>query len=140
MAQSDHSPKQAGVTSRTGIAVSVVAALEARGKKPGDVMLVSSNGAPAGLKLIRQGWEQVEVEQPAYAEVFGIAMFIDKIIARQPLTAGEYKVLNLPAQLTVEKWGPNLTIPGAAITAANVNDSRFWGNLTLPATPVEIVD
>src|SRR5262249_42101994 len=78
------------------LAVSVVAALEARGRKPGEVMLVSANGAPAGLKLIRQGWEQVEVEQPAYAEVYGIALFIDKIIARQPLAAGEYKVLNLP--------------------------------------------
>ena len=103
-------------------------------------MLVSANGAPAGLKLIRQGWEQVEVEQPAYAEVYGIALFIDKIIARQKLAAGEYKVLNLPAQLTVEKWGPTLTIPGAAITAANVNDSRFWGNLTLPPAPAETAE
>ena len=103
-------------------------------------MLVSANGAPAGLKLIRQGWEQVEVEQPAYAEVYGIAMFIDKVIAHQKLAAGEYKVLNLPAQLTVEKWGPTLTIPGAAITAANVNDSRFWGNLTLPTAPAETAE
>jgi len=122
------------------LAVSVVAALEARGRKPGEVMLVSANGAPAGLKLIRQGWEQVEVEQPAYAEVYGIALFIDKIIARQKLAAGEYKVLNLPAQLTIETWGPTLTIPGAAITAANVNDSRFWGNLTLPPAPAETAE
>ena len=38
--------------------------LEAEGKKPGEVMLVSSNGAPVGLDLIRKGWENVEVEQP----------------------------------------------------------------------------
>ncbi len=122
------------------LALSVVAALQAAGKKPGDVMLVSSNGAPAGLKLIREGWEQVEVEQPTYAQVYGVAMFIDKIVARQKLTAGDYKVLSLPAQLTLEKWGPTLTIPGVAITAANVNDSRFWGNLALPAAPVDVVE
>ena len=121
------------------LAVAVVAALESAGKKPGDVMLVSANGAPAGLKLIRQGWEQVEVEQPAYAEAYGVAMFMDRLVARQALAPGDYKVLNLPARLTLEAWGPNLAIPGAAITAANVNDGRFWGNLTSPATPVDTV-
>jgi ribose transport system substrate-binding protein len=121
------------------LAVAVVAVLEARGRKPGDVMLVSANGAPAGLRLIRQGWEQVEVEQPAYAEAYGVAMFMDRLVARQALAPGDYKVLNLPARLTLEAWGPNLAIPGAAITAANVNDGRFWGNLTPPTTPVEAV-
>src|SRR6476660_5571946 len=43
------------------LAVAAVASLEAKGKKPGDVMLVSSNGAPVGLDLIRKGWENVEV-------------------------------------------------------------------------------
>ena len=61
------------------LAVPVVAILEAKGKKPGDVMLVSSNGAPVGLDLIRKGWEQVEVEQPLYAQAAGLAMFADKI-------------------------------------------------------------
>ncbi len=46
------------------LAVAAQASLEAKGKKPGDVLLVSSNGAPVGLDLIRKGWEQVEVEQP----------------------------------------------------------------------------
>src|SRR6202008_4547085 len=38
------------------LAVAAVASLESAGKKPGDVMLVSSNGAPLGLDLIRHGW------------------------------------------------------------------------------------
>jgi ribose transport system substrate-binding protein len=59
------------------LAVAAVASLEAKGKKPGDVMLVSSNGAPVGLDLIRRGWEQVEVEQPLYAQAAAIGMFAD---------------------------------------------------------------
>ena len=40
---------------------------------------------------------------------------------------------------TLEDWGPNLKIPGAAITKANVDDKRFWGNLTPPDKPVQVV-
>ena len=57
------------------LAVAAVASLEAKGKKPGDVMLMSSNGAPVGLDLIRKGWEHVEVEQPLYAQAAAVAMF-----------------------------------------------------------------
>jgi ribose transport system substrate-binding protein len=51
-----------------------------------------------------------------------------------------YKVLGLDSTVTIEKWGPNIKIPGAAITKANVDEPRFWGNLKAPAdkiTPVE---
>ena len=47
---------------------------------PGDVLLVSSNGAPVGLDLIRKGWEQVEVEQPLFAQAAALAMFADKVV------------------------------------------------------------
>lgn len=121
------------------LAVPVSAILEARGKKPGEVMLVSSNGAPVGLDLIRKGWEQVEVEQPLFAQAAGLAMFADKIIAKEPLEPGEYDVLGQKAQLTMEAWGPNLKIPGAAINKSNVDDPSFWGNGKLPDTPVTSV-
>lgn len=121
------------------LAVPVVAVLESKGKKPGDVMLVSSNGAPVGLDLIRKGWEQVEVEQPLYAQVYGVAMFLDKIVAGQELKAGTYDVLGLKGVLTREKWGWNLKVPGAAITAKNVDVPRFWGNLNAPTEPVAVV-
>ena len=122
------------------LAVAAVASLESAGKAPGDVMLVSSNGAPVGLDLIRQGWEQVEVEQPLYAQAAGIAMFADKVVAKETIEPGTYDVLGLPSELTIEDWGPNLKIPGAAITPENVDDPRFWGNLEAPeaaVTPVE---
>ena len=122
------------------LAVAAVASLEAKGKKPGDVMLVSSNGAPVGLDLIRQGWENVEVEQPLYAQAAAIAMFADKVVNKQEIKPGQYKVLGLDSTMTIEAWGPNIKIPGAAITKDNVDEPRFWGNLKAPAdkiTPVE---
>ncbi len=122
------------------LSVAAVAALEAKGKKPGDVMLMSSNGAPVGLDLIRKGWLNVEVEQPLYAQAAAVAMFADKIINKQEIKPGTYNVLGLESTVTIEAWGPNIKIPGAAITKANVDEPRFWGNLKAPAdkiTPVE---
>lgn len=122
------------------LAVAAVASMEAKGKKPGDIMLVSSNGAPVGLDLIRKGWENVEVEQPLYAQAAAIAMFADKVVNKQELKPGTYKVLGLDSELTIEKWGPNLKIPGAAISKDNVDESRFWGNMKAPAEPVKPVE
>jgi ribose transport system substrate-binding protein len=122
------------------LSVAAVAALEAKGKKPGDVMMISSNGAPVGLDLIRKGWLNVEVEQPLYAQAAAIAMFADKVVNKQDIKPGMYKVLGLDSTVTIEKWGPNIKIPGAAITKANVDEPRFWGNLKAPAdkiTPIE---
>jgi ribose transport system substrate-binding protein len=122
------------------LAVAAVASLEAKGKKPGDVLLVSSNGAPVGLDLIRKGWEQVEVEQPLYAQAAAIGMFADKVANKQELKPGTYSVLGLESELTIESWGPNLKIPGAAITKENVDESRFWGNLKAPSEPIKPVE
>ena len=122
------------------LSVAAVAALEAKGKKPGDVMMISSNGAPVGLDLIRKGWLNVEVEQPLYAQAAAIAMFADKVVNKQEIKAGSYKVLGLDSTVTIEKWGPNIKIPGAAITKDNVDEARFWGNLKAPADKVVPVE
>lgn len=122
------------------LAVAAVASLEAAGKQPGDVLLVSSNGAPVGLDLIRQGWEQVEVEQPLYAQAAAIAMFADKVVNGEEIEPGTYDVLGLQSEVTIEEWGPTIKIPGAAITPENVDDPRFWGNLQAPEGPVEPVE
>jgi ribose transport system substrate-binding protein len=122
------------------LSVAAVAALESKGKKPGDVMLVSSNGAPVGLDLIRKGWQNVEVEQPLYAQAAALAMFADKVIGRQEIKPGKVKVLGLDAEVTIEAWGPNIKIPGAAISKANVDEPRFWGNLKAPSEPVKAVE
>jgi ribose transport system substrate-binding protein len=122
------------------LTVPIVAIMEAKGMEPGEIMLMASNGAPVGLDHIRQGWQQVEVEQPLYAQVYGLAMFIDKILAGETLEPGSYDVIGLESELTIEEWGPNLKIPGAAITRDNVDEPRFWGNLTPPTDPVQPVD
>jgi ribose transport system substrate-binding protein len=119
--------------------VPVISILEANGKQPGDIMMMASNGAPVGLDNIRSGWQQVEVEQPLYAQVYGLAMFADKVIAGDKLEPGTYDVLGLESELTVEDWGPNLKIPGAAITRENVDEARFWGNLSPTKEPVAVV-
>lgn len=121
------------------LSVAAVASLEAAGKKPGEVYVMSSNGAPVALDLIRQGWMQVEVEQPLYAQAAAVAMFMDKIVAKAKIEPGEYDVLGLKSTVTDEAWGPTIKIPGAAITKDNVDDPSFWGNLKPPAVPVTSV-
>jgi ribose transport system substrate-binding protein len=122
------------------LSVAAVAALETAGKKPGDVMMMSSNGAPVGLDLIRKGWLNVEVEQPLYAQAAAVAMFMDKIVGKQEIKAGEYDVIGLTGTVTIESWGPNIRLPGAAITKDNVDDPKFWGNLKPPSSPVTSVE
>jgi ribose transport system substrate-binding protein len=122
------------------LAVAVAAVLEAQGKQPGEVMLVSSNGAPVGLDLIRKGWEQVEVEQPMVAQAAALAMFADKVVNKEEIKPGTYNVTGLESELTIEAWGPNIKIPGAAITKENVDDPKFWGNMKPPTEPVQAVE
>ncbi len=118
------------------LSVAAVASLEAAGKKPGDVMMMSSNGAPVGLDLIRKGWLNVEVEQPLYAQAAAVAMFLDKMVAKQEIKPGEYDIIGLKGAVTKEAWGPNIKIPGAAITKENVDDPKFWGNLKPPSAAI----
>jgi ribose transport system substrate-binding protein len=121
------------------LSVAAVASLEAAGKKPGDILMLSSNGAPVGLDLIRQGWMQAEVEQPLYAQAAAVAMFMDKIVNKQEIAAGDYDVIGLNGTLTIESWGPNIRLPGAAITMENIDNPAFWGNLQPPTDTITSV-
>jgi ribose transport system substrate-binding protein len=122
------------------LTVPIVGIMEAKGMKPGDIMMMASNGAPVGLDNIRKGWQQAEIEQPTYAQVYGLAMFLPKILRGEELKPGTYDVMGLRGELTIEAWGPNLKIPGAVITKDNVDDPRFWGNLKAPTGPVTVVE
>ena len=122
------------------LSVAVAAVLEAAGKQPGEIMMMSSNGAPVGLDLIRKGWLQVEVEQPMVAQAAALAMWADKIVNKEPIEPGTFDVTGLESVLTIEAWGPNLKIPGAAITKDNVDDPKFWGNLKPPTDPITPIE
>jgi ribose transport system substrate-binding protein len=122
------------------LSVAVAAVLEAAGKKPGEIMMMSSNGAPVGLDLIRKGWLQVEVEQPMFAQAAALAMYADKVVNKQEIKPGNVDVTGLPSVVTIESWGPNIKIPGAAITKDNVDDPKFWGNMKPPTEPVKPVE
>ena len=122
------------------LSVAAVASLEAAGKKPGDILMLSSNGAPVGLDLIRKGWMQAEVEQPLYAQAAAVAMFMDKLVAKETIEPGTYSVLGLESTVTNEAWGPNIKIPGAAITKDNIDNPAFWGNLKPPTDTITSVE
>lgn len=122
------------------LAPPIVSVLENKGKQKGDILIVNATGMPVGLKLLREGWIQTIVEQPLYGQVYGLAMFLDKVIAGEAIEAGTYDVVGLPSVLTIEAWGPNLKVPGGVITKDNVDDSKFWGNLTPPGVPVPVVE
>jgi len=122
------------------LSVAVAAILEAQGKKPGDILMMSSNGAPVGLDLIRDGWLQVEVEQPMYAQAAALAIFADKVVNHEELQPGTYDITGLQSELTIEDWGPNIKIPGTAITLENVDNPAFWGNLKPPTEPVKSLE
>lgn len=126
-------------THSSHLTVPIVSIMEAKGMKPGQMMLVSATGMPVGLDNIRKGWQQAEIEQPTYAQVIGLAMFAPKVLRGEKLQPGTYDVMGLPAVLTDEAWGPNLKIPGGVITKENVDDPRFWGNLKFPTDPVKVV-
>ena len=123
------------------LSVAAVAALEAKGKKPGDVMMISSNGAPVGLDLIRKGWLNVEVEQPLYAQAAALAMFADKVVNKQEIKPGKlYGARPRTPSSPSRNGDPNIKIPGAAITKENVDEPRFWGNLKAPADKIMPVE
>ena len=122
------------------LASAVVAIVQGAGKKAGEVMMLDADGDPGGLTQIRAGWEQTAVQQPMQAQCYAIAMFLDKVIRGEDIKAGKYDVLGLPAELTTEKWGANIKIPGSVITKANVDDPSNWGNGKVPSVKVQPVN
>ena len=94
------------------LTVPLVAILEAQGKAPGEIMMMASNGAPVGLDNIRSGWQQVEVEQPLYAQIYGLAMFTPMILAGKTPAPGTYDVTGLESRADDRGVGPEPQDPG----------------------------
>lgn len=110
------------------LTAAISSVLETKGMEKGEVFLASCTGMPMGLELVRDGWIQVTVEQPLAAQAEAIAVFLEDIIAGKELEPGAYTVGGLEAELIMRDYGPELLIPGTAITPENVDDPKFWGN------------
>ena len=68
-------------------------------------------------------------------------MFADKVVEQAGDQARQLRRARpRTPTLTIEAWGPNIKIPGAAITKENVDEPRFWGNLKAPTDPVTPVE
>jgi len=110
------------------LAAAIVAVLETKGYGKGDILMVSTAGMPMGLNLVREGWLQATVEQPLAAQAEGVAMFLADVISKKEIKAGTYTVGGFKSDLIIKDYGPELMIPGSAITKKNVDDPKFWGN------------
>jgi ribose transport system substrate-binding protein len=115
------------------LSVAVVQALKENKKKKGDILLMSGNGAPAGLKNIEDGWQQAEIDEPVYAQVYAMALFLDDVMNGRPLAARSCSVLNVRGALVLDPTvGPIFKLSSELINASNVQDPKFWGNLIPP--------
>ena len=121
------------------LSVAVAAVLEAQGKKPGEIMMMSSNGAPVGLDLIRKGWLQVEVEQPMYAQAAALAMFADKVVNSEEIKPGTYNVAGLEVGDDDRETGARHQDPRRR-DHRRTSTTRLLGNLQPPTEPVSAVE
>jgi ribose transport system substrate-binding protein len=105
--------------------------LEKHGYKAGDVAILGTDGSPTGLDQIRNGWMLETVAVPMVQQVWGMFQYIEKVIAKQSLPAGEVDVKGVKSEIKQEKWGPTLYLPGEIITKDNVANPDLWGNIKL---------
>jgi len=103
--------------------------LEAQGYEKGDIILIGTDGAPSGLDIIRDGWMLETIAVPMVEQAYAIWMFMDDVIAGKELTAGEYDIKGLKAEMIIEEWGPTLYLPGQILDKSNIEDPNLWGNL-----------
>jgi ribose transport system substrate-binding protein len=107
----------------------VIPVLEAKGLKKGAITLLGTDGDPSALQLIRDGWLKETIGVPMVQQVFGEFAFLDRILAKKKLAAGQYDIKGVAADLVMEKWGPTLYLPGQIIDRSNVDDPALWGNI-----------
>lgn len=102
--------------------------LEEKGFAPGDIKIVSTDGTPEGLDMIRDGWLESTVNFPVYELTYGPWIWMDEILADEEIVLGNVKVLNLDCELVMKDTGVTLLVPGNMTTKANVDDPSLWAN------------
>ena len=107
----------------------IIPVLESHGYKQGDIIWISTDGTPTGLKSIRDGWVLETVQEPMVAMAHGLWAFMDEALAKEEIKTGKYTIEGLETELITEKWGPTLYFPGDVISKENVDDPNLWGNV-----------
>jgi len=107
----------------------IIPVFESHGYKQGDIIWISTDGTPTGLKSIRDGWVLETVQEPMVAMAHGLWAFMDEVLAKEEIKTGKYTIEGLETELITEKWGPTLYFPGDIISKENVDDPNLWGNV-----------
>lgn len=110
---------------------SIIPVLEKKGMKPGDIKLIGTDGDPAALEVMRDGWIEKTIGVPMVEQCAGMFEFLDELIAGEEIEEGMYDIRGVSAELVQEKWGPTLYFPGTIISMENVDDPSLWGNVPL---------
>lgn len=111
------------------------------------VRFISITGAPAGLENVKKGLQQVEIEQPLYAQAYGLAMGLQEIlnVSAGKATALRNRVcfiMGVPGRL--DQDGKVLLLQGQTVEydqskPNKLNKHDLWGELARPVkTPEEI--
>jgi ribose transport system substrate-binding protein len=103
-----------------------------------DIIFIGANGAPIGLKQVREGKQHREVEQPLYAQVYGLALGFREIVMRgSTLPIGRCKVLGVEGRIEEGEVGPILKLKGTVIRPEDLQrgaatEQSYWGNFVPP--------
>jgi ribose transport system substrate-binding protein len=106
----------------------IVPVLQQHGFKPGDIPMVGTDGASSALQAIRDGWAVETIGIPLVAEVAGSLMYLPQILAKAPIPTGSCMVNGVQADISMQKFGPALYVPGQVVDKTNVDDPSLWGN------------
>jgi len=109
----------------------IIPVLEKKGLNPGDMKIIGTDGDPAALELIREGWILETISQVLKTQAWGCFAFIDKILAGEELVPGLYNMQGAVSELVIKEEGPYLYAPTVIVTKENVDDPTLWGNIPI---------
>jgi ABC-type sugar transport system substrate-binding protein len=108
--------------------------------KANKIAVMAITGAPVGIDLLAKGLESFEIEQPLYAQVYGLALGLQSVMDRKKglpgLKDGSCKILGVAG--TIESNGRVLTLEGRPLLPQHLRDDKhramlgLWGDLARP--------
>jgi hypothetical protein len=104
------------------------------------IWIMSTNGAPVGLRNVQDDIQRFEFEQPMYAQVYSLAKFFYETKHHSTFKNGNCELLGATGHLDTAKGGLMLTFDGRAIEKQVVDgEKNLWGNIGRPEVPLDKV-